>query len=50
MERREILELLGLLEEGDVEIAEDERYDRAIIRASKRGLLRQLVYRIEHLS
>ena len=50
MERREILELLGLLEEGDVEIAEDERYDRAVVRASTRGLLRQLVHKIESLS
>ena len=50
MQRREILQSLGLLEERDVEIAEDERYDRAIIRASTRGSLPQLVYRIEHLS
>ena len=49
MQRREILQSLGLLEEGDVEIAEDERYDRAIISASKRGLLRQLVHEIDSL-
>ena len=47
MERREILQSLGLLEEEDVEIAEDKRYDRAIVSASTRGLIRQLVHGIE---
>lgn len=46
-QRREIMLLLGLIEDADMKISEPERYGRALLRAGEQGLLEQLGQEIE---
>ena len=45
-QRREITHRLGLIEESEMSLPEPERYGRALLRASERGLLDKLAREI----
>lgn len=46
-QRREITLSLGLIEESEMSLPEPERYGRALLRASERGLLDRLLLKME---
>ncbi len=46
-ERREIATELGLLQDEEIRLPEAERYGRALVRASERGLLERVADEIE---
>ncbi len=48
-QRREIALRLGLIEEKELNLPEPERYGRALLRASERGLLEKLALEIEQV-
>ena len=45
-QRREIALLLGLIDETELELPEPERYGRALLRASERGVLDQVAHEV----
>lgn len=48
-QRRDIAERLGLIDQGDLQRPEPERYGRALLRAGERGLLEQVAEEVERL-
>lgn len=48
-QRREITLRMGLIEESEMSLPEPERYGRALLRASERGLLEKLAHEIEQV-
>ena len=45
-QRREIALLLGLIDEKELGLPEPERYGRALLRASERGVLDQVAHEV----
>lgn len=48
-ERRDIATSLGLLEDGEIELPEPERYGRALIRAGERGIMNKVAAEVARL-
>ena len=48
-ERRDIATSLGLLEDGEIDLPEPERYGRALIRAGERGIIDKVAAAVARL-
>lgn len=48
-ERRDIVTSLGLLEDGEIDLPEPERYGRALIRAGERGIIDKVAAAVARL-